>query len=982
MYVIAFSSRTFPFRDSRRRDEASAKELLGHLSALFDSAAAQASTSNSTAATAATATVSSSTSTSTSTSTSPTSSPFPTLRIPASLEASIQEHINTFASTFPDSAHEAKERERTRWREGLLELWASAEPRAGTEIEPQAVARVSAFLILLCQLSADGNDYDDSSAIVTRHDIAKVWWNAVLRRVILGSGKDPQRSDDRPSAPERSRRRKSGKSEKGKDTATPSSTLVPAQPSSTSKIASDPLIKPLTVSREALEASTRMVVWGMSPTQEESDHEGQYVPPFFATVREEYEQKALASLKGFDEGYGVRNLQECLINWGEKFYVRLFDQMAPFVTVSRSPQLPTLSLLVAFLSRHPDKAKGIHETPLLGALVTLCLTSRDSASVILGVKCLVISLVQLTVLIGDHLPNLFAIYARLVCWERPDDLLEDSPSEDTDDSPIVSVETPDPMLLFSCLYGIFPCNFTAFLRDATGYLRSKNWSGPLEAYSLFDTASPLVARHTLHPALLSSDAASELTDVARFGDADAAGVMALCDQTVVHEGPEFVPEASTTPRPSRGRRAASGRASAESRPGSLRPSQIRKSSASGSRSRSPIPHLPLATHFSNFQARQTNGSTLLKSVPTNRSGSLPRTPITDLADHSHPAWSGLITSSSESSVHPSTASSRASSINGSPSTIHGTLSAPAPADYLDSHSRSRIRGLHLPGSQVRKLENEIALLQGEVEFQCYLKQIHLQYMGTLHRQKVLESGAEAERQALNRTIRTLKAQLKQTKSSLDQLRNESSTIKVNWVSHIDDLREKLKTVRENKNKADQEGKTLKAQLEVVKEREAKLQKELDTTGAEFLDLRNQVAMDSEKLGRLEEYEKRIAALTKAVAISDADLVKFKEQKRQMDLLAAEAQKAEMLRESIEAEAATLRQQLRAKGDELAMLRQANHVTSSPAVATTTITKDDHAKLQEELARLRTKNQELVVQVMELQQEPASHGSAQGHSEEA
>jgi hypothetical protein len=39
------------------------------------------------------------------------------------------------------------------------------------------------------------------------------------------------------------------------------------------------------------------------------------------------------------------------------------------------------------------------------------------------------------------------------------------------------------------------------------------------------------------------------------------------------------------------------------------------------------------------------------------------------------------------------------------------------------------------------------LLQGEVNFQHYLKQLHLQHMGTLHREKVLESGAEAERQS-------------------------------------------------------------------------------------------------------------------------------------------------------------------------------------------------------------------------------------------
>lgn len=50
-------------------------------------------------------------------------------------------------------------------------------------------------------------------------------------------------------------------------------------------------------------------------------------------------------------------------------------------------------------------------------------------------------------------------------------------------------------------------------------------------------------------------------------------------------------------------------------------------------------------------------------------------------------------------------------------------------------------------SQITKLETELVQLQGEVNFQTYLKQLHLQHMGTVHREKVLESGQEAERQS-------------------------------------------------------------------------------------------------------------------------------------------------------------------------------------------------------------------------------------------
>lgn len=36
---------------------------------------------------------------------------------------------------------------------------------------------------------------------------------------------------------------------------------------------------------------------------------------------------------------------------------------------------------------------------------------------------------------------------------------------------------PDPVTLFTVLYGIYPRNFAAFIRDAPGYLREKGWKG-------------------------------------------------------------------------------------------------------------------------------------------------------------------------------------------------------------------------------------------------------------------------------------------------------------------------------------------------------------------------------------------------------------------------------------------------------------------------------------------------------------------------
>lgn len=48
------------------------------------------------------------------------------------------------------------------------------------------------------------------------------------------------------------------------------------------------------------------------------------------------------------------------------------------------------------------------------------------------------------------------------------------------------------------------------------------------------------------------------------------------------------------------------------------------------------------------------------------------------------------------------------------------------------------------------MQREIELLRAELNYEQYLKTQHHQHMGILHRQKVLESGFEAERQTLVR----------------------------------------------------------------------------------------------------------------------------------------------------------------------------------------------------------------------------------------
>lgn len=146
------------------------------------------------------------------------------------------------------------------------------------------------------------------------------------------------------------------------------------------------------------------------------------------------------------------------------------------------------------------------------------------------------------------------------------------------------------------------------------------------------------------------------------------------------------------------------------------------------RSRSSIPHLPSTTHFNNFQA--------LQSSPR-RAGST----FSDSADPLSLSAQLGMSVSPIGSISSSTATSRRGSFSNNPSTA-----------YM-SRTNSNMKLTDSNNEKIVRLETELILLKSEVNFQLYLKSLHLAHMGTLHREKVLDSGIEAERQSLVSFVR-------------------------------------------------------------------------------------------------------------------------------------------------------------------------------------------------------------------------------------
>lgn len=230
-----------------------------------------------------------------------TTTAFPTLTLPHTLSLQIESILSSFAANYPSGGgggHQREseaDRERSKWREGLLDLWFTLiDPLPGNESDPQSIANVSAFLVLLHKLSA-GLGEDDDSALISRREIGSLWWNTLLHRTILGGTSSSTSTATTTAAATRS-------------------SQATARRDSTKPAASTSIARPLTVSRIALEATSQMIIWAMSPSLE-SNASDEMVTPFGMVVVNEYEERTLARMKGIDESYGLKNLEECLIGW-------------------------------------------------------------------------------------------------------------------------------------------------------------------------------------------------------------------------------------------------------------------------------------------------------------------------------------------------------------------------------------------------------------------------------------------------------------------------------------------------------------------------------------------------------------------------------------------------------------------------------------------------------------------------------------------
>ncbi|CDR98882.1 uncharacterized protein SPSC_05816 [Sporisorium scitamineum] len=741
------------------------------------------------------------------------------------------------------------------------------------------------------------------------------------------------------------------------------------------------------------------------------------------------------------------NLESILLVYSNEKPKEFFHHIAESFS-DPTARVPLLFLLSTFLRLYPIHAYHITSTALPRMLMLSLQLDTSTTCVSLGVTAFIMLIPHIPNWIANGgaggLPTLLSIFARIVDWRRlghgwesrigdDPELQEMRREKDEEFSEIdrlgkrlnikpslrwnrleSSFDTtmstpPNAEHLFTFLYGLYPCNVIRFLRSPIDYLRKASFDSPFEGpwedmmdeVAVQNRSGPILRRHTIHPAIITMDAETELTDKQRWLDHDSADINAEClglflgkwhdvssahivqaesqrRGSLNHEAPDdetasvFSSEARLGPFDMDRRRSAaalmhpfspSGSAHRHYQkvPGSVNPDDILLTYAS-LRSGAPLTSTTAAVEAASIgappaaigfgaatqpmtaaaqrldesavvapmsssatQARATGGmtasGTLSRLMPAASAAaaatpamvtamgsssashvpmSMPASPATHASLARIRSRSGSLSSlqSSHHSASPATPTSPTST------TRHPLASSHLPTDPLTPQQASgssekaflaipsydttmptaAAQGVGSDASVISLLQRENLLLRNELNFELYLKEQHLRHIGRLHREKVTDTALEAERQNLYHTVRTLRASNAAQHAELERCRAEAAATKARHVQWEADLNNKLKAYREERKAWTTEARQLKAQAEEDAANNASLTRQLEESGAQLFELKTKMESDEPKLARIEQYEAKNALLTECLAYWDDDVLKYEQQRKEMEKL--------------------------------------------------------------------------------------------------
>lgn len=555
------------------------------------------------------------------------------------------------------------------------------------------------------------------------------------------------------------------------------------------------------------------------------------------------------SLTAEDE-FVARQLENVLVAYGckrPKAFLLTIDQLL----VKRTSRLQILVLLCAFVRQQPPHLYTVSQTPVIEHMIKCLMIDTSTTAVSLALTTLIMFLPHIPSSVRTHLPRLFLIYSRILCWERHSPVattklsqvanLDDAGDEENEkqeneddweklETSFDNAESTAPELIhfFTFLYGLYPLNFTSYVHKPRKYLKKINFPRA-DQFDLDQTAirkrtEQFRRVHLLHPNFFNTNLEDELEDD-RWLKTDPPDVVSECmGLSIVN--PDLFYESTESPS-----------ARAQEISGSDVHTNDIPMQTLPSNNDAPIPHFDPVTTPQRFQSAPGTPSTM---------GS----PLTK----PHDAGEDVSSIPHFSHIPQRLLASPHASSNASQSPRLG------PVTRAQMPRSPALRPAPVAEANMVFLQRELMLLKSDLEFERYLNQQRLSHIGQLQRRNIKEATVEAEALNLLNTNRVLKAQLAKANESYNSLKRETQTGRNQAKKWEAELSTKFRALKEDEKKwiASEESLTLNLQ-KATKECDQLRQLVVDSEARELL-ARQELQFTEVKLEQLDTLKERVKEL--------------------------------------------------------------------------------------------------------------------------
>jgi len=485
-----------------------------------------------------------------------------------------------------------------------------------------------------------------------------------------------------------------------------------------------------------------------------------------------------------------------------------------------------------------------------------------------------------------HLPRLFLIYSRLLCWERlypvpnEDEQLSDadegrSSSSEEEALDIVDqsdweqmkpsieggdVNTPELGDYFTFLYGLYPLNLMSYVRKPRKYLKNINFPRADE----FDLDQDVIRRrteqfqrvHLLHPNFYNTTAEDELTDDVwlKSDPADViAQCMGLCLIAPVSLNEPVPPPSSKLP--------------------DVPPACIDTDD---------IPPQALLSH-------DDDGPMLVGGVTINAELKSvgPKARTND--GHASPLLRARAEGTDSPTLSPTMRSPRRELLSptlGSVSTF-SALSDIGPRLPQSAGQPSILPVQLTADGEVGYLQREVMLLRNDLNFERYLKQQHILHIGQLQRQHMKEATIETDTVKLINNNRALKAKLAKANDIYTLLKKETANDRANHRKRENEQNARMRMLRDTEHDNYEKGLQLGDEIAKFKVESEQLKQLVVQSEAKELLSQQKLAVMQMDLEQLHSMRTRITELEELTRTYEKRDLEFEKAKHDRDALRTE-----------------------------------------------------------------------------------------------